>query len=864
VHAVPPALSSVLRACVHTVRGMPLLVCAVIGLLLGDALAASATTLSALPLAGTAAAAAALLFASDVACGHVGVALLAGILGCLAANQVYQPKLPPDHVALAATHTPIDIEGVLAADPEPRGQRTRLWLGAEHIDEGQGWRPTQGTVLLSVGSVEQRWSAGDRLRGTVSLRRPRNFGNPGEFDYIAYLARQGIYSTGFADDDTGFVLVGQAESGINDWFARWRRGVGALIHQTLAEPRASVLSALVIGTAATLPSDLRAAFSRAGVSHVLSVSGLHIGLVAAVAYALFRWLLARSRWLLLTANVPKLAAALSIIPVLLYAGIAGSNVATLRSVLMIVVFVAAVVVDRERHLIVSLAAAAIVILVTSPGSSLDISFQLSFVSVLGLVLAMERFWPWWRAWEEAHLLRLRGWRGRLWRPVAVYAVVSLSALAATTPLTALHFNQVSFIAVLANALVVPLLGSLAVALGLLAALLFLVSETLAWLCICLAGPVVQLGLWLVQFFAAWPYAAVRVVTPTLFELVVMYAVLLVLVRLRGRTRGAFLMILAAIALGDGTWWYVDRYHRRDLRLTFLSVGQGDAAVVELPGAEVMVIDGGGLGGETFDVGERVVAPFLWTRKIAHVDYVVLSHPDRDHYGGLAFVAAQFSPREFWSNGASADSDGFAQLEQRLLDGGVSRHVLRRGDVRRIGSVAVRVHSPSSQRDGLRDNDQSLVLGLGFGSKQVLFTGDIEAPGEEDLVASSDGQLASAVLKVPHHGSHTSSSPRFLAAVAPEFAIVSAGFENRLGFPHPDVLQRYDARDCTLARTDLDGAITVRIHPDGQIDIRRFRDASHGAEACRTWKPAATHRGADHRNDAGRRPEIAVDSPNNEG
>jgi competence protein ComEC len=453
---------------------------------------------------------------------------------------------------------------------------------------------------------------------------------------------------------------------------------------------------------------------------------------------------------------------------------------------------------------------------------------LSFVAVLGLVLAMERFWPWWTQWEEAHLLRLRGWRGRVWRWLAVYAAVSLSALAATTPLTALHFNQLSFIAVLANALVVPLLGSLAVALGLLGALLFLVSETLAWLCMSLAGPVVQVGLWLVQFFAAWPYAAVRVVTPTAFELLVMYAALLVLVQLAGRTRVALLSVLVLIGLADGAWWYADRYHRNDLRLTFLSVGQGDAAVIELPGAEVMVIDGGGLGGDSFDVGERVIAPFLWSRKIAHVDYLVLSHPDHDHYGGLAFVAAQFSPREFWSNGAGADSDGFAQLEQRLLDSGVQQRVLHRGDVQRIGSVDVLVHSPRMDRDGLRGNDQSLVLSLRFGGTRVLFPGDIEIPAEDDLVASADGELASAVLKVPHHGSHTSSSSGFIDAVAPQLAVVSAGFENRFGFPHPDVLQRYGARNCTLARTDLDGAIAIRVRSNGAIDLQRFRDVSRGA------------------------------------
>jgi competence protein ComEC len=828
VRALTPALAFAVRTSVDAIRGTPLLVSLAIGLLLGDALAGRGTAIPSLPLAVATAGAVVALFASEAVWHRVGVVVLALVLGNLAADRIYRPNFPPDHIARAATHTPVDVEAVLSADPETRGERTRLRLRAERIDEGQGWQPTQGVVLLTVRHVEQRWQAGDRLHATVSLHRPRNFGNPGEFDYVGYLARQGIYTTAFADDDDDFVRMNHAEGGVGAWFARWRRAVGALIHASLPEAQASVLSALVIGTAATLPTDLRAAFSRAGVSHVLSVSGLHVGLVAAVAYALFRWLLARSRWLLLRTNVPKLAAALSIVPVLLYAGIAGSNVATLRSVLMIVVFVAAVVVDRERHLIVSLAAAAVVILIITPGSSSDISFQLSFVAVLGLVLAMERFWPWWRHWEEAHLLRLRGWRGRLWRPLGVYAIVSLSALAATTPLTALHFNQVSFIALLANAVVVPLLGSVAVALGLLSALLFLVSETLAWLCVCLAGPIVQLGLWLVQFFAAWPYAAVRVVTPTTLELAVMYAALLALVGLAGRMRMAVFGVLLVVALADGTWWYADRYHRRDLRITFLSVGQGDGAVVELPGHEVMVIDAGGLGSETFDVGERVIAPFLWSRKIAHVDYLVLSHPDRDHYGGLAFLAAQFSPRQFWSNGASAASAGFARLEHRLDENGIQRLVLRRGDAPHISNVNVRVLSPSSQRLALTDNDASLVLRLAFGGRRVLFPGDIEVPAEEDLIARSDGQLASAVLKVPHHGSHTSSSARFLDAVAPRFAVVSAGFENRFGFPNPEVVRRYGTHHCALARTDLDGAVTIRIQADGQIDMQRLRGVSDDA------------------------------------
>lgn len=820
-----------------------MLVSAALGLVLGDLTAGDHEILPAALLAAGAGAASLLLFLADPLWRRIAIAVLAFALGRTNADRVYRPDFPPAHVAAAPMHLPLRLDGVLLADPEVSGDHVRLWLAAERIDDGSDTRAAEGQVLLTVRHLQHDWYVGDRIRVPVSLRRPRNFGNPGEFDGEGYWARRGIYVTAFADDDDAFERIGHVDGRMTEWLERWRRGVGALFRRTLPEPQAGVLSALIIGTDAALPHDLRVAFSRAGVSHVLSISGLHVALVAGAGYALFRWLLARSRRLLLTANVPKLAAALSAVPVLLYAGIAGSNVATVRSVVMVLVFVAAALVDRQRHLLVSLAFAAIVVVLSGPGAARDISFQLSFVAVLGLLYGMERFWPWWKHWEERRLLRLRGWRARLWRPLAVYMMVSVSALAATTPLTALHFNQVCLAAPLANAVVVPLLGSAAVALGLLAAMAYAVSQPLAQLFTMIAGPCVWLGVWLVELFARWPWAAVRVVTPTVLELAIVYAALWMLVRMSGRARIVGIAGLTVVALGDGAWWYADRYYRAAMQITFLSVGQGDSAVVELPGSEVMVIDGGGLGSPTFDVGERVIAPFLWSRKIAHVDYLVLSHPQWDHYGGFAFLAEQFSPREFWSNGTGATSVRFAQLQQALRAGDAHSVAMCRGMQSRLGVVDAVVLAPPPVLDGLDVNDQSLVLSLAYGPTRVLFSGDIEAPAEADMVAASDGALASAILKVPHHGSHTSSSEEFLDAVAPQLAVVSAGFENRFHFPHPDVVARYTARRAALARTDLDGAVQVRIAAGGDVVVRRGRDWA----GRRSWQPL-------------RQEATAVDSP----
>jgi competence protein ComEC len=752
---------------------------------------------------------------------RVATVLLAGLYGSIAAQQVYHPRFPPDHVALLSMGVPLEIEAI-AVDDAGAGQRTRLLLQVCGVDDGGGWHSAEGRLRLSLRKAERRWLAGDRMRLRTVLRRPRNFGNPGELDYAGYLARHGIYVTAYADDDRSFSIVERAAAGPLQALLQWRRDIGAGFDASLPAADAAVLRALIIGDDAGIPQTLRRAFSRTGVTHVLSISGLHVGLVATAGFAAFRWLLARSHWLLLAWNVPKLAVALSVVPVLLYAGIAGSNVATLRSVIMVVVFIGAVLVDRQRHLLVSLAAAAILTVVNAPGASLDISFQLSFAAVLGLTLAMQRFWPWWRQREEAWLLRLRhGWYVRLYRPIALYVVVSVSALAATTPLTALHFNQISLLALIANAIAVPLLGSLAVVLGLLAALCTPLAAPLAHALTLAAGLAVHLGCWFVELFARLPGAALRVVTPTAWELTLAYSALLLGVLSSGRRRWVLWAVVAVLAFGDAVWWWRERYAHSDLRVTFLSVGQGDAVVLELPGGSVMLVDGGGIGDGSFDTGERLIAPFLWSRKIGHVDYVVLSHPQWDHFGGLRYIVEQFAPRQLWWNGTQASGKRFAELQKAVDDTGVERVVVRQGAARRIGDVAVAVLAPPAGALSWGVNDLSVVLQLSYGTTRVLFTGDIEAASETRLLASAGDQVRSTVLKVPHHGSRTSSTAAFVATVAPSLAVISAGFDNRFGFPHAEVLRRYAALPAAVLRTDVDGAIQLRISADGPLKVNSY-------------------------------------------
>lgn len=790
---------------------MPWVVVAVLGMLAGDV--AATEELSPWFLAILAAGGALSFWVSRSRRARaLGLGALAAALGYSDASLVYRPALPADHIANFALPATLRVEGRMVGEPEQREQSLRVELEVERVWVDDRWRAATGAVLVTLRSLEQPWLAGDRIETSLRMRRPRNFGNPGEFDYERYLARRGIYVTSFVESDARFHRLGESQ-GWRSWISRWRVAAREAYVAGLPNADAQLLSALILGTARELPESLQAAFRRTGTSHVLAISGLNVSLVAGAAYFVFRWLLARSRRLLLFAHVPKLATAFSLLPVVLYAGIAGSNLATLRALAMLAIVLAAVLADRLQRPLIALAAAAGFILLLWPGSALDPSFQLSFAAVLGLLVGMARFDAWWRAREDAELAQLQGRRARIRRAIVTYVVVSLVASLPTVPLVAFHFNQVSLVAPIANAVVVPLLGALAVGIGMLSAFVAPVSATLAAWIASLAYPALAVGRTVVERVGSWSWASVPVPTPTPVELVLVYAMVAALMVLAPRRRRIALAVLLCCTAADGLYWWRERFGQTDLRVTFLSVGQGDCAVVELPGGEVAVVDGGGLVGGTFDVGDRVVAPFLWSKKIWRVDYLILSHPDWDHFGGLGSVAALFRPRELWWSGQGAHSTSFARFWRQLGEAGVVPVEMKRGARRSLAGVVADVLSPATleQRS---ENDSSLVVALRYGGRSVLFTGDIEAAAEGDLVAGQLAALASAVVKVPHHGSRSSSTEEFLAAARPTLAIGSMGFANRFGFPHPLVVRRYREVGATFLRTDRDGAITIVLSSDG--------------------------------------------------
>ncbi|MBI5826322.1 MAG: DNA internalization-related competence protein ComEC/Rec2 [Deltaproteobacteria bacterium] len=753
-------------------------------------------------------------------------------IGALFIMPYIRPELPANHirnfVSEARSHRDakdgalklgLDVEGVVLRDLEYAGERVRLHIGSRRIFHEGEWRDTSGTVLLTVqGHPGVRIRTGDSVRFLSPLKEPWRYGNPGEFDYKRWLNQRGIFVTGFLKNPNLLIKTGEGGSGPWGYIEAVRDRIRESIDASGVK-NGEALKALIISEQAGISRDVKDAFVKTGTWHVISISGLHVGVVALFSYWVFIFILKRSERVMLAFNIRKAAMLLALAPVLFYGFLAGMPVPTQRSVIMATVFVFTYIINRGRDFFNTLTLSAVVILLIAPYSLWDVSFQLTFAS-LGAIVYLE---PRLKGFFE----REKGVNGPLEKEGRIKAILrkrvlptcfaTVAAGIGTFPILAYQFHRVSLTGLAANVIAVPLTGMIAPLLMLHAALNPLWYAP-ALIILKAADWAFELTVIIVKFFAVLPYSSVWVSTPTLFEIAVFYALVLCAVNLRrGRVYRYAAVFLVAVSLADIAYW--GRLSQRDKRLkvTFISVGQGDSALIEFPDGETMIVDGGGRHGNDYDIGEGVVAPFLWSKKIKKIDYMVLSHAQLDHMGGLKFLAENFKVGEFWWNN-DGDLGGLGEALSRA-DVVVKTVDSSTGAVD-VGGALVEVENPPGD---LRfdQNDNSVVLRVGYGDRSFLFTGDIGAQAEEGL---SRRDISSTVLKAPHHGSRWSSTSGFLRKAAPSYVVVSAGRDNVFGFPHEEALKRYDEAGAKVYRTDVDGAVAMTT--DGK-DLRITPYLTHG-------------------------------------
>lgn len=731
--------------------------------------------------------------------------LLAAALGQVAVSSA-RPPLPDGLVDGA----PWAVEGWVTAAPERTLRGVRLPIDVLTVERAGQLRAAHVRILMMLdGLPHEPLLPGDRVRVTTQLHRPRGFINPGVPDSSLHAAADGIAAVGGAKADALARLAQAPRWSVARVIAAWRARLLATVYTRLGTgDDGALVASLVLGDRGDIQPSLDDAFRAAGVSHVLSVSGLHLAIVAFLFYVGLRWLLVRLWPLSEKRTVRPLAAWAAMPAVVAYTLLTGAAVATVRSCIVALVWLAAAALVQRATALQALTIAGLVILSASPLELFDPSFQLSFAAALGTTLLAPRWSPAGRR-PTGRLRQLVRWALRL-------CAASAAAIVATAPIAAWHFAQFAPGGVASNLVVVPLAELGVVPVGLAGCVLAALQLPGAGALLSLAGWLAHLmARFTVGFAHVWP--AWHVPAPNAIEVVAWYAALLAM--LRGRRAWPLVLVCASILMSSFAWRIVARATSTTVRATFLDVGQGDAAVIELPHGRVMVVDGGGSFDPAFDPGQQVIAPFLWRRGIGHIDLLVLSHPHPDHANGLATLVDDFPVGEVWTNGQQTKQPGTLKLLAAAARHGVP---LGRPRALELGGASIRPLAPLDENGtvatelGRSENDNSLVVDLSWRGRRMLFLGDVEAEGEASLLARAGPSLAADVVKVPHHGSRTSSTAPLVAATHPQLAVISVGERNRWGFPNPGVMARWQGVGARVLRTDRDGGVTVTIDGRGRV------------------------------------------------
>jgi len=751
-------------------------------------------------------------------------------------DAIHRP--PPAPLIDAGPQETVLIEGCVVEPPVLFQGRQRFVV---ELDEKARARVN---LYLDEGERPVSLRYGQRVDLEGRIRPPRNYLNPGSFDYATYLERQWIYwSISITSADGVRILPGECGSALPAVVFGMRTALLDHLDGLFANDteQLAMFRAILFGENTRLERLWQERFRRTGTYHTLVISGLHLTVLAACFLFLLRLLNCGSGWaLLLTSLVAWM-----------YAGVTGWNTPVVRAAAGLTLFLAGGYFFRRRRLLNVLAAIAIVFLITDPDQLFDPSFHMSFLAVAAIgafavPLIEKTSQPYASAARgiadrdrDLHLepktaqfrvelslvAETLRWLTRIpekWWLAAMgvalraffyfFDLILVSAviqLALALPMV-VYFHRVSASGLMANPVMV-LLTVLAVPAGLLAVLT-------GWQPAAhVAGLLVEASMRLVTVFASlepgW-----RIPDPPLW-LVALFLLTLtsvgVALRLLRRTRVlAFAAFAGAAAI---LLWhpFPPEVATGEIELTAIDVGQAESMFVALPDGTLMLVDGGGIPHfgtgpkPRIDIGEDVVSPYLWTRSIKHVDVVVATHGHEDHIGGLPALIENFRPEELWI-GVMPGGEPWERLRAAALEHKVRIVKFRQGDRFDFGGAGFSVLSPSADYvpDDVARNDDSLVLRLAYGQHSFLLTGDIEGKIEkwllkEGLVEHSD------VLKVPHHGSRTSTSEALLDAAQPSFAIVSAGFQNTYAFPHPDVLERLERRGVQVLRTDLGGLVTLR-------------------------------------------------------
>lgn len=627
---------------------------------------------------------------------------------------------------------------------------------------------------------------GDSLYIEGEFKQPEEARNYKGYNYKQYLKTKKIIGT--VELEKAKILKSSNGSFIHNI----QKYIKDTINGTLTDEEGNLLLAILLGDKDKLSEDIQESFKTSNLSHMLAVSGAHVSyIILGLTYVLQNSIIGK-----------KNGKIVCIIFLLAFMAITNFTPSVTRACIMAILTLFSSIIYRKSDVYTNISVAALITLIFNPYSLLDLGFQLSYGGTIGIIIFIKR-------------IQEKKSNSKVINYIKQMALVSIYANIIIIPIMMYHFNTVSFTFIISNIMASPILGIIVIT-GFLFIIASITVKPLTRLIAIFIKPILSILIKISQICSKLPFSNILVVTPYMFNVISYYAIILYCIKSKKNNKCKIIICLLIVLILINFIIYI---FPQKLRIFFIDVGQGDSTLIITPDKKTVLIDGGG--SDSFDVGEKVLLPYLLDRRILKIDYVLISHFDTDHCGGILTIMEKVKVKNIIISEQAEHSENYERFKKLMIHKKIRLIEVKKGDKIKIGRYSeFKILFPTSRLLSENPlNNNSIVAQFNYNNFKMLFTGDIEKLAEQQILKAEKAEIRADILKVAHHGSKTSSIPEFIKAVKPKIALIGVGKNNTFGHPNQQTIKNLENIKCRIYRTDLQGEIIIKIDQKGRMNVK---------------------------------------------
>ena len=627
---------------------------------------------------------------------------------------------------------------------------------------------------------------GDSLYIEGEFKQPEEARNYKGYNYKQYLKTKKIIGT--VELEKAKILKSSNGSFIHNI----QKYIKDTINGTLTDEEGNLLLAILLGDKDKLSEDIQESFKTSNLSHMLAVSGAHVSyIILGLTYVLQNSIIGK-----------KNGKIVCIIFLLAFMAITNFTPSVTRACIMAILTLFSSIIYRKSDVYTNISVAALITLIFNPYNLLDLGFQLSYGGTIGIIIFIKR-------------IQEKKSNSKVINYIKQMALVSIYANIIIIPIMMYHFNTVSFTFIISNIMASPILGIIVIT-GFLFIITSITVKPLTSLIAIFIKPILSILIKISQICSKLPFSNILVVTPYMFNVISYYAIILYCIKSKKNNKCKIIICLLIVLILINFIIYI---FPQKLRIFFIDVGQGDSTLIITPDKKTVLIDGGG--SDSFDVGEKVLLPYLLDRRILKIDYVLISHFDTDHCGGILTIMEKVKVKNIIISEQAEHSENYERFKKLMIHKKIRLIEVKKGDKIKIGRYSeFKILFPTSRLLSENPlNNNSIVAQFNYNNFKMLFTGDIEKLAEQQILKTEKAEIRADILKVAHHGSKTSSIPEFIKAVRPKIALIGVGKNNTFGHPNQQTIKNLENIKCRIYRTDLQGEIIIKIDQKGRMNVK---------------------------------------------